>query len=47
MKIDLREEEKKLKAATEKTEAMLRVLEVEQKDAEEKEAEVNAITIKC
>ena len=26
---------------------MLRVLEVEQKDAEEKEAEVNAITLKC
>lgn len=47
MKVSLGEEEKKLKEATEKTEAMLRVLEVEQKDAEEKEAEVNAITVKC
>lgn len=47
MKIELGEEEKKLKEATEKTEALLRVLEVEQKDAEEKEAEVNAITMKC
>lgn len=47
MKIQLGEEEKKLKEATEKTEALLRVLEVEQKDAEEKEAEVNSITIKC
>lgn len=36
MKIDLREEEKQLKQASDKTEAMLRVLEVEQKDAEEK-----------
>ena len=33
MKIDLGVEEKNLKEATEKTEALLRVLEVEQKDA--------------
>lgn len=33
MKVQLGEEEKKLREATDKTEAMLRVLEVEQRDA--------------
>lgn len=47
MKKALSIEEVQLKEATEKTETLLRELEVEQKGAEKMEAEVSAITQKC
>ena len=47
MKKILSQEEVKLKEATEKTEKMLKDLEVEQRAAEKIEAEVNAVAQKC
>lgn len=47
MKVILSEEELKLKDASDKTEKMLRDLEVEQRAAEKIEAEVNAVAQKC
>lgn len=47
MKKILSQEEVKLKEATEKTEKMLKDLEVEQRAAEKIEAEVNIVAIKC
>jgi hypothetical protein len=47
MKKILSQEEVKLKDATEKTEKMLKDLEVEQRAAEKIEAEVNVVAQKC
>ena len=47
MKILLSEEEVKLKDASDKTEKMLKDLEVEQRAAEKVEAEVNSVAQKC
>jgi dynein heavy chain, axonemal len=47
MKVVLSEEEVKLKEASEKTEKMLKDLEVEQRAAEKIEAEVNSVAQKC
>lgn len=47
MKIILSEEEIKLKDASDKTEKMLKDLEVEQRAAEKIEAEVNIVAQKC
>jgi len=47
MKKVLSQEEIKLKEASEKTDKMLKDLEVEQKAAEKIEAEVNAVAQKC
>jgi dynein heavy chain len=47
MKKVLSQEEIKLKDASDKTEKMLRDLEVEQKAAEKIEAEVNLVAQKC
>jgi hypothetical protein len=47
MKVVLSEEEVKLKEASEKTEKMLKDLEVEQRAAEKIEAEVNQVAQKC
>jgi dynein heavy chain len=47
MKKILSQEEVKLKEATEKTEKMLKDLEVEQRAAEKIEAEVNSVAQKC
>ncbi len=47
MKKDLSAEEVKLKQAQDKTEQLLRELEVEQKEAEKVEAAVNKKAIEC
>ena len=47
MKVVLKEEEVKLKDASEKTEKMLKDLEVEQRAAEKIESEVNEVAQKC
>lgn len=47
MKKALSIEEQKLREASEKTDQMLKELEIEQSRVAKLEAEVNAITIKC
>ena len=47
LKVDLAAKAVKLKAATEDTDKLLKVLDVENKKADKKASEVNAVTVAC